>query len=186
MRHVPLVQPAEEDIIATPSYSSLVATRASKTNGRNRAIFSPLSPTSERSDSKPSASPPLFWIPAYNIGSKQTAILHTSEHPIKCQRLFNQHHQIHQRPLSANARHIPTKPGPGSHTHSSPPSTSQTARVVISNYTSCPQWNALMNLQVRTRYAIHLADHDQGRPPKEMDRTPSLTENLAFCTSLPQ
>lgn len=43
-----------------------------------------------------------------------------------------------------------------------------------------------MNLQIRTRYGIHLADHDQGRPPKEKDRTPSLTENLAFCTSLPQ
>lgn len=177
------MQPAEEDVIAAPPYSSLVATRASKSNRRNRAILSPLPPTSERSDSKPSASPPLFWIPAHNIGSKQTAILNTSEHPIKCQRLFNQHHQ---RPLSAIAAHISTKPGLRlAHT--------LLTTKHLANRSSCDftlhklfTVDALMNLQVSTRYGIHLADHDQGRPPQERDRTPSLTENLAFCTSLPQ
>jgi hypothetical protein len=91
----------------------------------------------------------------------------------------------HQRPLSTIATHISTKPG-----LRLAPTLLTTKH--LANLSSCDftlhklfTVDALMNLQVSTRYGIHLADHDQGRPPQERDRTPSLTENLAFCTSLP-
>jgi hypothetical protein len=44
---------------------------------------------------------------------------------------------VHSQPLQ---RIFQQNQGSGSHTHSSPPSTSQTSRVVISHYTSCSQW----------------------------------------------
>jgi hypothetical protein len=89
---------------------------------------------------------------------------------------------VHQIALSKSCSHIPYMLLATQHASSKPSRASSQHKMFTVD--------ALLNLvflkRIRTRYGIHLADHDRSRPPKERDWFPSLTENSALCTHLPQ